>query len=76
MKVVGLVSGGKDSICNLMECVRNGHTIVAIANLRPADELKGKPTMIFSFKLLGTCDSFSNPNGRIGDCDEIPKLYT
>jgi len=37
MRVVGLVSGGKDSLYGLMQCVRRGHTIVAIANLRPAD---------------------------------------
>eukprot|EP00050_Salpingoeca_kvevrii_P011784 m.17914 g.17914 ORF g.17914 m.17914 type:complete len:705 (+) comp3626_c0_seq1:59-2173(+) len=35
MRVVGLVSGGKDSIYNLMECRRAGHELVAIANLRP-----------------------------------------
>ena len=35
MRVVGLVSGGKDSIYNLMECVRCGHEIVVLANLRP-----------------------------------------
>jgi diphthine-ammonia ligase len=37
MKVVGLVSGGKDSIYNLMKCVKHGHHIVALANLRPVD---------------------------------------
>ncbi|RNA19243.1 diphthine--ammonia ligase [Brachionus plicatilis] len=35
MKVIALVSGGKDSVFNMMECVRNGHEIVALANLRP-----------------------------------------
>lgn len=39
MKVVGLVSGGKDSLYNLIKCVEHGHTIVAIANLHPV--LKG-----------------------------------
>ena len=34
MKIVGLVSGGKDSIFNLIECVAHGHEIVCIANLR------------------------------------------
>ncbi|XP_066523739.1 diphthine--ammonia ligase isoform X2 [Hoplias malabaricus] len=34
-------SGGKDSCYNMMQCVAAGHTIVALANLRPAkvDEL-------------------------------------
>ena len=36
MKVIALVSGGKDSTFNMMECVRMGHEIVALANLFPA----------------------------------------
>ncbi|XP_076851805.1 diphthine--ammonia ligase [Brachyhypopomus gauderio] len=36
MKVVALISGGKDSCYNMMQCVAAGHTIVALANLRPA----------------------------------------
>ncbi|XP_041928918.1 diphthine--ammonia ligase isoform X1 [Alosa sapidissima] len=42
MKVVALISGGKDSCYNMMQCVAAGHTIVALANLRPVkntDEL-------------------------------------
>ncbi|KAM9787957.1 diphthine--ammonia ligase isoform 3-T5 [Syngnathus typhle] len=41
MKVVALISGGKDSCYNMMQCVAAGHDIVALANLRPAhkDEL-------------------------------------
>lgn len=35
MKVVGLISGGKDSCFNLMQCVAAGHEIVALANLVP-----------------------------------------
>lgn len=44
MRVVGLVSGGKDSIYNLMQCVAHGHTVVAIANLAPKDTATGKAT--------------------------------
>lgn len=33
MRVVALVSGGKDSCFNMMQCVKNGHEIVALANL-------------------------------------------
>ncbi|TPX63981.1 hypothetical protein SpCBS45565_g06227 [Spizellomyces sp. 'palustris'] len=36
MKVVALISGGKDSCFNMMHCVANGHEIVALANLKPA----------------------------------------
>ncbi|XP_028994805.1 diphthine--ammonia ligase [Betta splendens] len=41
MKVVALISGGKDSCYNMMQCVAAGHSLVALANLRPAhtDEL-------------------------------------
>ncbi|XP_061824159.2 diphthine--ammonia ligase isoform X1 [Nerophis lumbriciformis] len=37
MKVVALISGGKDSCYNMMQCVAAGHHIAALANLRPAD---------------------------------------
>lgn len=36
LQLVGLISGGKDSIYNLLEAVRRGHTIIALANLYPA----------------------------------------
>ncbi|XP_063978343.1 uncharacterized protein LOC135163095 [Diachasmimorpha longicaudata] len=41
MRVVALVSGGKDSIFNLIQCVAAGHDVVALANLYPIgkDEL-------------------------------------
>ncbi|XP_047325929.1 diphthine--ammonia ligase [Impatiens glandulifera] len=39
MKVVGLVSGGKDSCYVMMKCIEYGHEIVALANLLPADDL-------------------------------------
>lgn len=34
-KVLGLVSGGKDSCFNLLHCVANGHEVVALATLTP-----------------------------------------
>ncbi|XP_051881436.1 diphthine--ammonia ligase isoform X1 [Pristis pectinata] len=37
MRVIALVSGGKDSCYNMMQCVAAGHEIVALANLRPAN---------------------------------------
>ncbi|XP_008217510.1 diphthine--ammonia ligase [Nasonia vitripennis] len=41
MKVVALISGGKDSCFNMMQCIAAGHDIVALANLYPVgkDEL-------------------------------------
>eukprot|EP00258_Populus_trichocarpa_P022875 XP_024438894.1 diphthine--ammonia ligase isoform X1 [Populus trichocarpa] len=37
MKVVALVSGGKDSCYAMMKSIQYGHEIVALANLMPAD---------------------------------------
>ena len=30
-----IFSGGKDSCFNMLQCVKNGHEIVALANLKP-----------------------------------------
>ncbi|XP_033114954.1 diphthine--ammonia ligase-like [Anneissia japonica] len=38
MKAVALISGGKDSCYNMMQCVAEGHEIVALANLRPKNK--------------------------------------
>lgn len=38
MKIVALLSGGKDSLFNLYLATREGHQVVAIANLMPEDE--------------------------------------
>lgn len=35
LQVIGLISGGKDSLYSLLHCLENGHTIVALANLHP-----------------------------------------
>ena len=35
MRVVALVSGGKDSFYSIIECNRLGHEVVALANLHP-----------------------------------------
>ncbi|KAG5681606.1 hypothetical protein PVAND_011022 [Polypedilum vanderplanki] len=38
MRVVALISGGKDSTFNILCCQHEGHEIVALANLHPADK--------------------------------------
>ncbi|KAK9498262.1 hypothetical protein O3M35_002940 [Rhynocoris fuscipes] len=38
MRVVALVSGGKDSCYNMLQCVMAGHDIVALANLKPHNQ--------------------------------------
>lgn len=35
MKLVALISGGKDSCFNMMQCIAAGHEIVALANITP-----------------------------------------
>jgi diphthamide synthase (EF-2-diphthine--ammonia ligase) len=46
MKVVALLSGGKDSCFNMMHCKANGHEIVALATLIP-EEGKGRSSFLF-----------------------------
>jgi len=35
MKIIGLISGGKDSTYSMCLCVISGHQLVGLANLRP-----------------------------------------
>lgn len=35
LKVVALISGGKDSFFSILHCLANGHEVVALANLHP-----------------------------------------
>lgn len=38
LKVVALISGGKDSFFSILHCLANGHEVVALANLHPPVE--------------------------------------
>ena len=51
MKVVGLISGGKDSLFNLLECVAHGHEIVCLANLYGKNE--GEELDSFMYQTVG-----------------------
>lgn len=42
LNVIALVSGGKDSLYSILHCIRNGHTVVALANLYPDTATIGK----------------------------------
>ena len=42
MKVIGLLSGGKDSVYNLMECIKNGHEIICVGHLSRPENIGGK----------------------------------
>lgn len=35
LNVIALISGGKDSLYSILHCIRNGHRVVALANLHP-----------------------------------------
>ena len=35
MNVFGLISGGKDSIYNIIQCINNGHKLIAVGHLSP-----------------------------------------
>lgn len=52
MKFVALLSGGKDSVYNVIECISMGHELLCVGNLhppKPAVEGVGAPTEIDSF---------------------------
>jgi Predicted ATPases of PP-loop superfamily len=51
MKFVALISGGKDSIFNIMKCIENGHELVALVNLHPKSK---SLTINIHKKALGT----------------------
>ncbi|KAI8880057.1 hypothetical protein K501DRAFT_325209 [Backusella circina FSU 941] len=53
MKIVALVSGGKDSCYNMMQCVANGHEITAIANLKPPMQLGKDELDSFMYQTVG-----------------------
>lgn len=52
MRFVALVSGGKDSFFSIVHCVQNGHELVALANLHPADQAKSEIDS-FMFQTVG-----------------------
>ncbi|CAG7942515.1 unnamed protein product [Penicillium nalgiovense] len=40
LNVIVLISGGKDSLYSILHCIRNGHKVVALANLYPEPQNK------------------------------------
>jgi diphthine-ammonia ligase len=53
MKVIALISGGKDSTFNMMECIRNGHEIVAMANLKPSSKQSNHELDSYMYQSVG-----------------------
>ena len=62
MRVVALISGGKDSCYSMQLCKKHGHDIVALANLLPkeaaSDELDS-----FCFQTVGLTGKCYGPEG-------------
>jgi diphthine-ammonia ligase len=55
MKVIALISGGKDSTFNMMECVANGHEIVGLVNLRSKVGINNNPEIdSFMYQTVGS----------------------
>ncbi|KAF9967216.1 hypothetical protein BGZ70_010370 [Mortierella alpina] len=53
MKVLGLISGGKDSFYNLMQCAANGHSIIALGNLHPSIQDKKDELDSYMYQTVG-----------------------
>ena len=64
-KTVGLISGGKDSCYNLVECVKNGHELVALAHLHPPTNVHEMDS--FMYQTVG-----SELVEAIATCLELP----
>ena len=67
MKVVALISGGKDSIKVMMECVQMGHDIIALAHLSAPKEVHELDS--YMYQSIGSCLVTC-----IGKCMELPLL--
>jgi diphthine-ammonia ligase len=52
MKFIALISGGKDSVFNIVKCVENGHELVAVLNLYNKDDGQEKDS--FMYQTVGT----------------------
>ncbi|KAK1082944.1 hypothetical protein LTR33_003571 [Friedmanniomyces endolithicus] len=56
LKVVALISGGKDSLFSILHCIANGHQVVALANLHPplaSDGSAVEDTDSFMYQTIG-----------------------
>lgn len=69
MKFVGLVSGGKDSLFNILHCIKNGHELVALANLYPPESVESDEMDSFMYQTVGY-----HALAMYGECLGVP-LY-
>lgn len=67
MKVIALISGGKDSIFNILQCKKNGHDVVMLAHLsRPND--KGELDS-YMYQTVG-----SEMSDAVAECLNLPLI--
>ena len=57
MKVAALLSGGKDSCYNMLQCVKRGHEIVCLVNLLPG-RMHIRVLIFIENKSVNELDSF------------------
>ncbi|PVU98369.1 hypothetical protein BB559_001625 [Furculomyces boomerangus] len=69
MKVLALISGGKDSVFNMVKCVEKGHEIVALANALPPSNSEKEELDSFLFQTVGQSSVH-----YIAQCMDLP-LY-
>lgn len=68
--VIALISGGKDSFFSLLHCIRQGHRIVALANLYPLD---ASPSSTPTVQTISPDDEIpaSGPTGEGADPTDL-----
>ena len=69
MKVFGLISGGKDSIYNLIQCINHGHELIAVGHLSPEITKGDYELDSYMYQSVGSelCSS-------IAKCLEVPYI--
>lgn len=65
LNVIALISGGKDSLYNLLHCLENGHRIVALANLYPPPQAASKGG------ISQNASSGQQPEGAEGEDEDL-----
>lgn len=59
MKVLALISGGKDSTFNMMKCVEEGHELIALGNMYPADGVEELDSYMYQSVGHDVIDAYS-----------------
>ncbi|KAL2758781.1 hypothetical protein ACRALDRAFT_1092517 [Sodiomyces alcalophilus JCM 7366] len=70
LRVIALISGGKDSFYSILHCMRNGHKVVALANLFPEGEGRSGLEIIEPHDASSTKTSAATPpDANLSDDD-------